>query len=115
MKGDGIGLPPDNYSPDGIGWGECEACQYFPAPVRHTTSSGGLKACISVRKTPFLRHFINIETIVLPSQARDKHRKELRATRSLQDQTEDPSAEDPTFYRSSVNLDAAWRAAGMRR
>ena len=63
----------------------------------------------------FLRHFINIEPIVLPSQARDKHRKELRATCSLQDQTEDPSAEDPTFYRSSVNLDAAWRAAGMRR
>jgi hypothetical protein len=67
VKGDGIGLPPDNYSPDGIGWGECEACQYFPAPVRHTTSSSGLKACISVRKTPFLRHFINIETILLPS------------------------------------------------
>jgi hypothetical protein len=73
VKGDGLNLPPDNYRA-GVSWGECAACQYFPAPVRKTT---GLKACVS-------------------------------------DQTEDPSAEDPMFYQSSVNLAAAWAAAGMR-
>ena len=30
-----------------------------------------------VRKTPFLRHFI-LKTVILPRQARDKHRENLK-------------------------------------
>ena len=44
VKGDGLRFPPDNYLPNTTtSWGQCPACQYFPAPVRRTT---GLKACV---------------------------------------------------------------------
>lgn len=75
VKGDGLRFPPDNYiTNSSVSWGECDACQYFPAPVSKTE---GLKACVV-------------------------------------DQTEDPRAEEPFFYKSSVALHSAWLSAGMR-
>eukprot|EP01063_Lacrimia_lanifica_P041420 TRINITY_DN9662_c0_g1_i1.p1 TRINITY_DN9662_c0_g1~~TRINITY_DN9662_c0_g1_i1.p1 ORF type:complete len:422 (+),score=56.97 TRINITY_DN9662_c0_g1_i1:37-1302(+) len=68
VKGDGLHFPKDNYNGGATEWGECDACQYFPAPVVRTS---GLKACIV-------------------------------------DQTGDND-----FYRSSLNLNASWHAAGM--
>jgi len=44
VKGDGNNFPPDNYNPQ-YGWGECPACQYFPAAVAPRVARG-LKACV---------------------------------------------------------------------
>lgn len=43
VKGDGLSFPPDNYNGGKTSWGECESCEYFPAPVVATRE---LKACI---------------------------------------------------------------------
>eukprot|EP00940_MAST-03C_sp_MAST-3C-sp2_P003509 g3509.t1 len=43
VKGDGLNFPPDNYNEGATSWGECDACQYFPAPV---VASPTLKACV---------------------------------------------------------------------
>ena len=75
VKGDGLQFPPDNYlANETLSWGECPACQYFPAPVSKTN---GLKACVV-------------------------------------DQTGDPAEGNPTFYKSSLALHAAWTKAGMK-
>ena len=43
VKGDGLTFPPDNYNNGTSTWGECDGCEYFPAPV---VKSENLKACI---------------------------------------------------------------------
>merc|ERR1719350_474892 len=42
IKGDGLHFPP---APDGISWGECDACEFWPVmPIK---TNGGLKACLN--------------------------------------------------------------------
>eukprot|EP00911_Craspedida_sp_UC1_P002274 UC1_evm1s1726 len=43
VKNDGLEFPPDNYNKS-IGWGDCDACQFFPLVPR---KSPGLKACLN--------------------------------------------------------------------
>jgi len=43
VKGDGLKFPPDNYDNGTSTWGECDDCEYFPAPV---VLRKNLKACI---------------------------------------------------------------------
>jgi len=76
IKGDGLNFPKifkdTNYS-----WGECPACEYFPARIPTTKLQPSMKACIF-------------------------------------DNTGDPREENPYFYKSSLQLEKAWKAAGNR-